>query len=397
MYNNELCFYINNDLYLDHCGFVTTPADKYTKTEIVRDSEESGLEADVTNYKTNSTESLMNLTQLKELAKDSVAVKALIKEHFTDEEKATLAQEKYEKSLEYSRSNHYLFSDGNVLNLRTPVGIYVAEKLIEKFDDADEDKQYLAETLQNAKTLLKIDNIDTALEEFLTVVKQETEDKKDEAQTEGKKEETETTPTTEEESKTLVTVKDSDDFLTQLKEFIDDRLETFKQAMTTKVEDSKSTTLRQELNSLRTNLEADEQVIAALQKDYAESLIETILTLKGDNVTETYKEKLKDRTTDQLKLTLEDLKESLKTRQENKEAVTNLQTTSESEAISQVQDKQQNLDQENKTEPTKGEEDSPETTTKVEDSVNDPQEWFKQRIAEVGLAKASREYKIKFN
>ena len=91
------------------------------------------------------------------------------------------------------------------------------------------------------------------------------------------------------------------------------------------------------------------------------------------------------------------MKESLKTRQENKEAVTNLQTTSASEAISQVQDKQQNLDQENKTEPTKGEEDSPETTTKVEDSVNDPQEWFKQRIAEVGLAKASREYKIKFN
>ena len=397
MYNNELCFYINNDLYLDHCGFVTTPADKYTKTEIVRDSEESGLEVDVTNYKTNSTESLMNLTQLKELAKDSVAVKSLIKEYFTDEEKATLAQEKYEKSLEYSRSNHYLFSDGNVLNLRTPVGIYVAEKLIEKFDDADEDKQYLIETLQNAKTLLKIDNTDTALEEFLTVVKQETEDKKDEAQTEGKKEETETTPTTEEESKTPVTVKDSDDFLTQLKEFIDDRLETFKQAMTTKVEDSKSTTLRQELNSLRTNLEADEEVIAALQKDYAESLIETILTLKGDNVTEAYKEKLKDRTTDQLKLTLEDLKESLKTRQENKEAVPNLQTTSASEAISQVQDKQQNLDQENTTEPTKGEEDSPETTTKVEDSVNDPQEWFKQRIAEVGLAKASREYKIKFN
>ena len=34
--------------------------------------------------------------------------------------------------------NHYLFSDGNVLNLRTPVGVYVAEKLIEKFDDADE-------------------------------------------------------------------------------------------------------------------------------------------------------------------------------------------------------------------------------------------------------------------
>ena len=182
-----------------------------------------------------------------------------------------------------------------------------------------------------------------------------------------------------------------------MKEFIDERLETFKQAMTTKVEDSKSTTLRQELNSLRTNLEADEQIIAALQKDYAESLIETILTLKGDNVTEAYKEKLKDRTTDQLKLTLEDLKESLKARQENKEAVTDLQPTSESEAISQVQDKQQNLDQENKTEPTKGEEDSPETTTKVEDSVNDPQEWFKQRIAEVGLAKASREYKIKFN
>ena len=395
MYNNELCFYINNDLYLDHCGFVTTPADKYTKTEIVRDSEGSGLEVDVTNYTTNSTESLMNLAQLKELAKDSVAVKALIKEYVTDEAKAELAQEKYEKSLQYSRPNHYLFSDGNVLNLRTPVGIYVAEKLIEKLEENEEDKEYLLETLQNAKTLYKIDNLDAVLEEFLTSEKEETgvEDKPTEAPKEGEK----TAEDKPEDDKAPVEVKDSDDLFAKLKDLIDDRLASLKDSMTVKVEDSKNTTLRQELNSLRTNLDADEQIITTLQKDYADALIENILTLRGDNVTEAYKEKLKDRTTDQLKLTLEDLKESLKVKQENKEAVPSLQQTSESEAITQVQDKQQDLDLDVKNQTQAGEEVPPENTTKVEDSINDPQAWFRQRIAEAGLAIASREYKIKFN
>ena len=395
-YDGELCFHINNDLYLDHCGFVTNPADKLTGTEIVKDeASEDLLNVDITHYNVqDSTEIPMTLEELKQKAKDPEAVKLLIDEYFTDKDVAEVAFTEYQAHLKNSRAPHHLLSEGNVLNLRTPVGVYVAEKLIEQFSDDDQDKSYLKDILDKAKKTLNIENLDQALQEFL--------DKKIKTEPEGTPTE-EGTKQTEEPASTEV--KDSEQSLFEkITTYFDTKLEELTSKYH-KVEDSEQkSALYQELKSLRENSEADEAVISALRSDLSQSLIDQIVTLNGGKVSQEYLDKLKNRPLDQLKVTLEDLKESVQAKAETTEVTPDLQKTSTTDVITKVEDSQDEgletktaneaqPEDDTKTDPT--EDDKKDEGTVVEDS-QDPVQWFQQRIKEIGLAKASKEYKTKF-
>lgn len=395
-YDGELCFHINNDLYLDHCGFVTNPADKLTGTEIVKDeASEDLLNVDITHYNVqDSTEIPMTLEELKQKAKDPEAVKLLIDEYFTDKDVAEVAFTEYRAHLKNSRAPHHLLSEGNVLNLRTPVGVYVAEKLIEQFSDDDQDKSYLKDILDKAKKTLNIENLDQALQEFL--------DKKTKTEPEGTPTEEGTKQT---EEPTSTEVKDSEQSLFEkITAYFDTKLEELTSKYH-KVEDSEQkSALYQELKSLRENSEADEAVISALRSDLSQSLIDQIVTLNGGKVSQEYLDKLKNRPLDQLKVTLEDLKESVQAKAETTEVTPDLQKTSTTDVITKVEDSQDEgletktaneaqPEDDTKTDPT--EDDKKDEGTVVEDS-QDPVQWFQQRIKEVGLAKASKEYKTKF-
>lgn len=395
-YDGELCFHINNDLYLDHCGFVTNPADKLTGTEIVKDeASEDLLNVDITHYNVqDSTEIPMTLEELKQKAKDPEAVKLLIDEYFTDKDVAEVAFTEYQAHLKNSRAPHHLLSEGNVLNLRTPVGVYVAEKLIEQFSDDDQDKSYLKDILDKAKKTLNIENLDQALQEFL--------DKKTKTEPEGTPTEEGTKQT---EEPTSTEVKDSEQSLFEkITAYFDTKLEELTSKYH-KVEDSEQkSALYQELKSLRENSEADEAVISALRSDLSQSLIDQIVTLNGGKVSQEYLDKLKNRPLDQLKVTLEDLKESVQAKAETTEVTPDLQKTSTTDVITKVEDSQDEgletktaneaqPEDDTKTDPT--EDDKKDEGTVVEDS-QDPVQWFQQRIKEVGLAKASKEYKTKF-
>ena len=395
-YDGELCFHINNDLYLDHCGFVTNPADKLTGTEIVKDeASEDLLNVDITHYNVqDSTEIPMTLEELKQKAKDPEAVKLLIDEYFTDKDVAEVAFTEYEAHLKNSRAPHHLLSEGNVLNLRTPVGVYVAEKLIEQFSDDDQDKSYLKDILDKAKKTLNIENLDQALQEFL--------DKKTKTEPEGTSTEEGTKQT---EEPTSTEVKDSEQSLFEkITAYFDTKLEELTSKYH-KVEDSEQkSALYQELKSLRENSEADEAVISALRSDLSQSLIDQIVTLNGGKVSQEYLDKLKNRPLDQLKVTLEDLKESVQAKAETTEVTPDLQKTSTTDVITKVEDSQDEgletktaneaqPEDDTKTDPT--EDDKKDEGTVVEDS-QDPVQWFQQRTKEVGLAKASKEYKTKF-
>ena len=395
-YDGELCFHINNDLYLDHCGFVTNPADKLTGTEIVKDeASEDLLNVDITHYNVqDSTEVPMTLEELKQKAKDPEAVKLLIDEYFTDKGVAEVAFTEYQAHLKNSRAPHHLLSEGNVLNLRTPVGVYVAEKLIEQFSDDDQDKSYLKDILDKAKKTLNIENLDQALQEFL--------DKKTKTEPEGTPTEEGTKQT---EEPTSTEVKDSEQSLFEkITAYFDTKLEELTSKYH-KVEDSEQkSALYQELKSLRENSEADEAVISALRSDLSQSLIDQIVTINGGKVSQEYLDKLKNRPLDQLKVTLEDLKESVQAKAETTEVTPDLQKTSTTDVITKVEDSQDEgletktaneaqPEDDTKTDPT--EDDKKDEGTVVEDS-QDPVQWFQQRIKEVGLAKASKEYKTKF-
>ena len=152
IYSNEVCFYIHNDLELDHCGFVTEPADKDTNTQIVSDARQNDLIMDVLNYTDNnpSAEQTMNLAALKQKIDNKTAVEALISEYIPDADQAAIAIEEYENSLPNSKPNHYLFSTENLLNIKTPVGIFLSEKLLEDLEDSAE-KGFITQSLNTIK------------------------------------------------------------------------------------------------------------------------------------------------------------------------------------------------------------------------------------------------------
>ena len=118
--------------------------------------------------------------------------------------------------------------------------------------------------------------------------------------------------------------------------------------------------------------------------------------------------KLNTRTIDQLKITLEDLKEEVRAINGGKEVDKTLEKETEAEVMTKVEDnfkpteettegkeEDKQADPENNTkEPA--EEDN---TTPVEDATKedlDPQAWYQKRINEIGLARATKEFKIKF-
>lgn len=385
-YDGELCFYVHNDLYLDHCGFVTVPADPYTSTEIIKDEELDNLSLEVLDY--NSTEKLMNLEELRKKFSEDGSVQEYIKETF-DEPQASKAVEIYESTLKGSRQNHFLLTDSKTLNLRNPVGLYLAQTLVEKFDKEDENRKYLEEILENAKSVLKIENIDDALQEVL----------KDKEKTIEEPQKTETDKKEHEE------VKDSysDEMLAKISDLLDQKLKAFfnKKEEELKVEDKvqENKSLLDQLSSLRAELTADEAALDELKDSYKNSLIDQISLLKNDAISSDYLDKLKGRTISELQITLEDLKEERHNSKIASSTVEGLEKTEGTEAV--VQDNYKETSETT----AKAEDDAEQTeettgdTTTVEDSAQvnlSREDWYAKRSQEVGSAQAYKEYKIKF-
>lgn len=382
-YNDEMCFHIHNDLTIDHCGFVTVPADKLTNTEVVKDSQQDNLSVDITYFK---TEKFMLIEQLKEAVKDASAVRDLIKQKVPDEALQAKAFESYEASIKNSRDNHFLFGSEKLLNLRTVFGIAVAEDLVSKMADDDENKPYLVQTIERAKSVLNIEDVQKSLEEALKPKEEpKTEDPK-----EGEPEDKGDTPPTPEQPSAKV--EDMQQFFEEFKKYVDSKFESLEQK-TTKVQDSESATvLTQELKTLRNALDADEVVINNLQENYKNTLIELVKARKG-TVSEEYLAQLKNRTVEELKVTLQDLEEFLRTKQDDTTADKTLEPASKEDAIKKVEDSQKDIPEDVK---EKGSEEQPakeegEPTAKVEDSqndLNDNEADIQTLIKRYGLVKA---------
>lgn len=378
VYNNEVCFHIHNDLLLDHCGFVTVPADTLTNTEVVRDSKDESLNISITHVK---TEKCMQLEQLKEAVKDLEAVKKLIATKVPDEAKQEAAFQAYEATLKNSRSNHHLFVEGKLLNLRSVVGVAVAEHLISQMADDDDNKAYLTEIVDKAKKVLGVEDTDKALEDLLTP--QEKEEAPEEAAEAP-------------EAK----VEDSDNLVSKVTEAVTNAIATaladLKAGFAQVKDNQQESLLAKEVQGLRDALEADEKVIGSLQTKYKEALISLIIAKKGGAITDAYREKLNARTAEELKLTLEDLEETAKAQVEEVEADKTLDKATKDDAIAKIEDQQQD-NQEQVADESNQEEAEQEKTVTVEDSVQqDPQAWLERRISEIGLSQAAKEFKLKF-
>ena len=413
IYSNEVCFYIHNDLELDHCGFVTEPADKDTNTQIVSDARQNDLIMDVLNYTDNnpSAEQTMNLAALKQKIDNKTAVEALISEYIPDADQAAIAIEEYENSLPNSKPNHYLFSTENLLNIKTPVGIFLSEKLLEDLEDSAE-KGFITQSLNTIKKSKDIENSDEALKDFLDA-------KKAEKDLEKPAEPVDTLPEDKEASKEPVDtteVKDSVatanepeylvNFMTKLVDLFDQKIGELKEAV--KVEDTIQTEYaKQELETLRKTLDTDQVALDQMSNSYKDSLVDQIILLKENNVSADYLERLKTRSTDQLKTTIEDLRElrDLGKKEESQEKP--VTKTSTEEAINRVKDQfegaapdaaketeedKEKTSTEDKTDPNKDKEEE----VKVEDHL-DPEKAFLADTKIMSMSAAFKKHKKYLN
>ena len=92
------------------------------------------------------------------------------------------------------------------------------------------------------------------------------------------------------------------------------------------------------------------------------------------------------------------MKENLNEQNDSKVVDPNLVPVSQSEAVETAETTKTPTEEEKPSEEDQKVDENSTQTVEVQDSQKeDPQVWFSNRIAEVGLAQASREYKTKFN
>ena len=143
-------------------------------------------------------------------------------------------------------------------------------------------------------------------------------------------------------------------FMAKLGVLFDTKIKELKEAVT--VEDSLQTEYaKQELDTLRQTLDTDQLALDQMSGNYKQSLIDQIILLKDNNISEDYLTKLTTRNPDQLKATIEDLRElrDLGIGKEEDKKLPKTNTTEE--AINKVKDQFQDT-----------------VTDKVEDETPDP-------------------------
>jgi hypothetical protein len=392
-YNGELCFNIYDNMLLDHIGFVPNPADDDTYSVI----EDSLNDNDIliTGYNINNKEGNQMKLTLELLKEQAANIDGLIDKHFTDASKNAKAKELYAASLKNSRASSYVFGQDKVLNTRSIIGAFLAEKLAEDLDD-EEDKLVINTQVQSAyKKLLQADEtIEQAIERFLAEeVVQEVEATV----------EPETQP--EEVAATVDTAQKIEDNV-QTQEVVEDiataALETLIETMAgkilsgveellnkqteTKIEDNKKL-LFEQLETLRTEVQSSEDLVRQLTNDYASSIIQQILILKGRLNDSTYKEKLSKRSIEVLKTTLEDTIEEHKV----ESSITKTTDTNTQLQTATIEDSLKGAAT-NVTETETKPEIVEDKTLDIKDELQ-VQDWFSNKTKEVGLSAALAEFK----
>lgn len=409
-YSNEVCFYIHNDLELDHCGFVTEPADLDTNTKIVKDEKQDNLVMDVLNYTdnyNNSAEQTMNLEALKQKINDQKAVEALISEYIPDEAEAAIALKEYNDSLANSKPNHFLFSADQFLNIKTPVGVFLADKLLSDLEPSTE-KDFIEQSFNTIKKAKNITDPEASLKDLLEGKKAEQSLKdavKEEATDKTEAPATEEKPAVVEDSAKSDIVAEPDylrNFMDKLGVLFDTKIKELKEAVT--VEDSLQTEYaKQELETLRQTLDTDQLALDQMSGSYKQSLIDQIILLKDNNISEDYLNKLTTRNPDQLKATIEDLRELRDLGVGPKEDEKDLPTPNTTEdAINKVKDQFQGSAPE-KEAPAEDKQEEPEDgkteeqpEVKVEDGY-DPEQAFRDDCKTMSLTAAYKKHEKYLN
>lgn len=349
IYDNETCFAIYDNMFLDHIGFVPDPADTSTETSIIQDSldnEESVVTIDNFKIQDNKQGYLMNIEQLKQFATDAEGLVSLDIFSNLQEVQKEFLKDSLKESMKTTRKSAYLFTEDKLLPLTSKESVAVASLLVDQLEDSAE-KTMLADLIKVKKEVYFAKDEDvSAYVASLNLQTQEEVKKEDEQESNTVDESTETS--TVETAKPSEGTLSTEDYETLIAKAVETAIEKFveKQA-TAKVEDSISYELLINTNKqLSTDIAALDAANIELTNKYKAVIISQILASQGRQDDEQYAEILSARELTSLTDTFNDLEYLSKTKtvDTNTSAVVQDNKTSlevEENTISNIQDSQE--------------------------------------------------------
>ena len=295
-YSGNRCFgVVAGDFLVDHISFETIPANWETNTLIVADSLNVG------------NVELIEEGHLMKLSLSDLKEKVGNIEEFLRQLTLETLLEKYVKEASVASKSEYLLVEEKLLPINTPLTIYVASKALELLEET-EDKEVLVQLLGTSFSDLFKDKTEEEILEILSEPKETTVPTLEPEKTEP---ELVVEPTLE--NKTLE-VADSDKIALAI---ADSLSVTFESQFTTLF--NKISELFTKENNSKANKILQDKVTAYKEEienfgifnnqiadDLKESILNQILYLKNISKDSDYFLKLKDRSIQELKMTLED-------------------------------------------------------------------------------------------
>lgn len=290
-YKNELCFgIVADDFEVDHISFETIPANWETNSLIIADSQIRG------NIELIKEGQLMKLSLVDLREKlgniDSVLTELNLTEY----------TEQYKTDVESALKSQFLLTSDQLLPFNTPLTIYVTNSLLDSLEDS-EDKQVMVtlfgtaytdifegKTEEEVKTILATG----VVEATAIVVEPEPEvvplDKQ--------------SLSIEDSNKLVLAITDN------LTATFDNSLQTLftqlKEVFSKDQEVKANKLLEDQIKAYKEDLTSADSLRSQITNDLKESLVNQILLLKNIDKSSEYFVKLKDRSVQELKMTLED-------------------------------------------------------------------------------------------
>lgn len=294
--NNELCFgIVADDFEIDHISFETIPANWETNSLIITDSQQV-----LGNIELIEEGQLMKLTldKLKERLGniESVLTELNLIEYI----------EQYKTDIESALNSQFLLSADKFLPYNTPLTTYVTNKLLSQLEDS-EDKTILIELFGTSFEDIFAEKTEEEIKTILTEGIKET--KPDEVTLEP------ALPTVPEEVKNEpLAITDSDKIALAITDSLVATLDNSFQGILTQLKDfftkenetKANKILEDRLTAFKSDLSTSNSLVQVVSDELKEALINQIVLIKGVDIESEYFAKLKERSVQELKMTLED-------------------------------------------------------------------------------------------
>lgn len=288
-YQNEVCFGIVADNFeVDHISFETIPANWETNSLIIADSQLMGnieLIEEGQSMKISLSELREKLGNI-----DSVLTELNLIEY----------TEQYKTDIASALKSQFLLSADSLIPFNTPLTIYIANKLIESLEDS-EDKHVLIELFGTT---------------YSDIFDGKTEEEVKNILTNTVKEEPKTDPVIDpvvpatstlsvEDSNRLV-LAISDSLAASFDNSFQNVLVQLKELFTKESEVKANKLLEDQIVAYKEDLTSADVLREQITSDLKESILNQIILLKNIDITSDYFLKLKERSIQELKMTLED-------------------------------------------------------------------------------------------